>query len=73
MVCPHESGCSLFSQRALQPSLRIWRSYYCDCDFERCERYRLAAAGTDVPINLLPNGRLLELPLRNLGAVPTTP
>ena len=34
--------------------------FYCASGFERCERYKLASAGVDVPARLLPNGRLLE-------------
>jgi hypothetical protein len=63
MACPREKTCPLFEQRAIQASLSVWRSYYCDCDHVRCERFKLAASGAGVPDNLLPNGRLLDLPL----------
>lgn len=63
MGCPHERTCSLFQQRAIATSLPVWRAYYCDGGFDRCERYRLAEAGHEVSPSLLPNGRMLELPL----------
>jgi hypothetical protein len=70
MGCPHERECSLFEQRAIEASLRVWRSYYCDGNFDRCERFRLAEAGHEVSPSLLPNGRMLELPLPNLTGAP---
>jgi hypothetical protein len=38
----------------------VWQSFYCESGYERCERFKLAHSGLDVPSRLLPNGRLLE-------------
>ncbi len=42
--------------------LEVWKTNYCTADFERCERYRRAAEGRRVPVNLLPSGQLLRKP-----------
>jgi hypothetical protein len=44
----------------MREALGVWRSFYCDGVFVRCERYKLAATGTAVPDELLPNGRLID-------------
>ena len=47
----------------MREALRVWQSFYCDGMYGRCERFKLAEAGSDVPSRLLPNGRLQEEPL----------
>jgi hypothetical protein len=42
-------------------ALRVWQSFYCEGCYARCERFKLAASGSQVPERLLPNGRLLEV------------
>jgi hypothetical protein len=37
----------------------VWQSFYCEGCFERCERFKLARTGRQVPETLLPNGRLV--------------
>lgn len=44
----------------MREALRVWQSFYCDGMYHRCERFKLAEAGSDVPLRLLPNGRLQE-------------
>ncbi len=44
----------------MREALRVWQSFYCEGCFARCERYKLATAGVDVPEKLLPNGRLVD-------------
>jgi hypothetical protein len=44
----------------LSGTLATWKINYCNADYSRCERYRLAAEGRPVPINLMPNGALLR-------------
>lgn len=44
----------------MQAALRVWRSFYCDGMFTRCERYKLAEAGAPIPDRLLPNGRIQD-------------
>ncbi len=39
--------------------LRIWQDRYCEGEYEKCERYKRAAAKEVVPDNLLPNGKIL--------------
>ena len=66
MACARIAACPLFKQFSLKSSLRVWQSYYCEGDFTRCERFKLASASAPVPKNLLPNGKVLELPLERL-------
>lgn len=39
----------------------MWRSFYCEGTYDRCERYKLASSGAVIPDNLLPSGRLIEV------------
>ena len=67
--CPRvAAGCPLFRQFSMKSSLAVWQSYYCDGMYERCQRWQLVGKGQQVPLNLLPNGRLLEVPLDQLEA-----
>jgi hypothetical protein len=59
-ICPHVERCSLRQSIGMKAALGVWQSFYCESGFVRCERYKLAIAGVDVPARLLPNGRLLE-------------
>jgi hypothetical protein len=61
-ACPHIESCVLRRSIGMQAALRVWQSFYCDGAYARCERYKLAASGAEVPSRLLPNGRLLEGP-----------
>jgi len=49
-------------QFTFNPALRLWQQHYCDADFKRCARYQMALDGRPVPLNLLPNGKKVELP-----------
>ncbi|HUL58125.1 MAG TPA: hypothetical protein VLU43_02555 [Anaeromyxobacteraceae bacterium] len=66
-TCVRVSTCPLFQAFAMRSSLNVWRTSYCEGDFARCERLKLADSGQPVPPNLLPNGRLLELPADQVG------
>ena len=46
----------------MREALRVWQSFYCDGMYGRCERYKLAETGLEVPRRLLPNGRLQDEP-----------
>jgi hypothetical protein len=46
----------------MREALRVWQSFYCDGMYARCERFKLAESGTEVPLRLLPNGRLHDSP-----------
>ncbi len=63
MSCPHVATCPLFRLFSTKESLRVWRVHFCDGDFERCARLKLARAERSVPRNLLPNGKVLDLKL----------
>ena len=64
--CARVATCPLFKQFSMKSSLRVWQSYYCEGEFSRCVRWQLASTSKPVPQNLLPNGRLLEVPLERL-------
>jgi len=58
MPCPRRSSCQLANGISMREALGVWQSFYCDGTYARCERFKLAEAGSDVPVRLLPNGRL---------------
>ena len=64
--CARVGTCPLFKQFSMKSSLQVWKTYYCEGDFGRCERWRLVTESKPVPQNMLPNGRLLEVPLDRL-------
>lgn len=66
--CPRVPTCPLFARFKVKSSLAVWQSFFCEGTYDRCERYKLAAVGHAVAPNLLPNGRLLEVPLEQLEA-----
>lgn len=59
--CSHLGSCELFPKFALQGSLKVWQTYYCEGDYERCARFQLAKIGGHPAPNLLPNGKELDL------------
>jgi hypothetical protein len=61
-ACPNVERCALRQSIGMQAALRVWQSFYCDGAFARCERFKLASSGLEVPARLLPNGRLLDGP-----------
>ncbi|HSN15042.1 MAG TPA: hypothetical protein VLT61_10440 [Anaeromyxobacteraceae bacterium] len=65
-VCSRVETCPLFKQFQMKAALRVWQGYYCEGDFNRCERWKLVSAGKPVPMNLLPNGHTLDVPLDRL-------
>jgi hypothetical protein len=69
MACPLHLSCQLSNKIQMRSALRVWQSFYCDGIFSRCERYKLAEAGREVPVRLLPNGRLQEEPFEPEPAV----
>lgn len=63
MECSHITSCELFAQFALNPALKVWQIHYCDSDqHARCARYQMSLQGQPVPLNLLPNGKIIEAP-----------
>lgn len=61
MSCPHIKSCELFPLISGSDALKIWRSYYCDCNYEACKRYQSTMDGEKIPLSLLPNGKNLEI------------
>jgi hypothetical protein len=61
MACSHSGSCELYVQFAADPSIKLWKSHYCDSDFKRCARYQLSLQGKSVPLTLLPNGKSIEV------------
>ena len=59
-TCPFMQRCALRQAIGMKAALAVWQSFYCESQFARCERYKLASAGEEPPARLLPNGRLLE-------------
>lgn len=59
--CSHVSTCELFPKFGLRGSLKVWNTFYCQGQFERCERYQRALRGEPVSPCLLPNGKELNL------------
>jgi hypothetical protein len=66
-VCEHADSCELFALLSLQTTLSIWMENYCEADFAKCARYKLALERRPVPGPLLPNGRELRLGSRRGG------
>jgi len=66
--CPRITSCPLFEQFSMKSSLKVWQACYCEGDFDRCERWKLVSVGQTVPMNLLPNGRTIDVPLERLEA-----
>ena len=64
--CERIESCPLFKAFSLKSTLKVWQGCYCEQSFDRCERWRLVQAGKPVPGNLLPNGRMLDVPLDQL-------
>jgi hypothetical protein len=44
-----------------EATLGVWKSLYCESNFHACERLKLFHAKQIAPLNLLPNGRMLNL------------
>jgi hypothetical protein len=58
MPCPHYTTCQLANGISMREALGVWQSFYCEGMYARCERFKLVEAGREVPLRLLPNGRL---------------
>jgi len=54
----------MFAVFAKKATLAVWKSLYCESNFEACERLKLFHAGQIAPPTMLPNGRLLNVPLQ---------
>jgi len=61
MACSHIKSCELFVQFALNPALEIWKTNYCNSDYECCVRYKMSKIGQPIPLTLLPNGKKIDI------------
>lgn len=61
--CPYTAACPMFAAFQDKATLRVWQSMYCERAPARCERLKAFEAGAPCPDNLLPNGRLVDVPL----------
>lgn len=66
--CERVNGCPMFKQFRMKSTLAVWQARYCDGDFSQCERWKRVHAGQEVPAALLPNGKLLTVPVEQLEA-----
>jgi hypothetical protein len=57
--CPHIQGCEMYELFQLKGALRVWQENYCEDDFKRCARFKMACDGGRIPKALLPNGKML--------------
>lgn len=58
--CPHITDCPMFTLFRVSGTEEIWKVRYCLDEYEKCARHELNQQGQIVPIDLLPNGRLLR-------------
>lgn len=64
--CPRTANCPLFLAFTVKSSLKVWQGFFCQGKYETCARYSRATSGQPVPLQLLPNGRTLDVPLTQL-------
>jgi hypothetical protein len=60
-VCKRTSVCPLFTVPAMRLALPLWRGRYCDEEPDLCRRLHLLESGVVPPVNMLPNGRLMQV------------
>ena len=58
--CPHMKGCEMYSIFEFSETLSVWKTRYCTGNYERCVRHERSLRGQPVPVNMLPNGHILE-------------
>ncbi len=61
-ICPHTLSCQMYELFQLQGALNVWKMNYCRGDYGRCARYKMSEVGGSPPVNLMPNGKLLNRP-----------
>ena len=54
------NGCAMYSLFTYSGTLGAWKVRYCTADYLRCARYQRATVNQHVPVNLMPNGVLLQ-------------
>lgn len=58
--CPHMESCEMYDLFTYSGTLAVWKINYCTGDYETCARYKLSSMGQPVPVNLMPNGKVLN-------------
>ena len=59
--CPYLDECPIFRRIGTQGSRNDWIARYCKGEeSEACERFRAKRSGLPVPIDLLPDGSVIE-------------
>ena len=58
--CPHAPSCEMYGLFKHAGTLGVFKSRYCQGEYERCARYELARDGRNVPLRLMPNGQTLK-------------
>ncbi len=53
-------SCEMYQMFAFAGTVETWKIRYCKNDHQSCARWKLASQGVSVPLNLLPNGKLLQ-------------
>ena len=64
MACPNTDKCELYNQFLIRSIAEIWKIRFCDQGAERhekCERFKMSAAGRKPVANMLPNGEMLSI------------
>lgn len=59
--CERMTACPMFALFSQKATLGVWKTLYCESNFQRCERLKLFHEKQTPPPNLLPNGRMLNL------------
>lgn len=71
MACSHTSTCPLFPLISVNSALKVWKTFYCEGNFNNCARFNMSKTGQSVPANLLPNGKTLTA--KGMANESTTP
>lgn len=59
MACSHTTTCPLFPLISVNSALKVWKTFYCEGNYNNCARFNMSRGGKSVPANLLPNGKSL--------------
>lgn len=59
MGCPKMTNCPVFPMFKNIAALKVMQALYCEGDFGRCERFKIASTGVKPPLELLPDGSTL--------------
>lgn len=59
MACSHTTTCPLFPLISVNSALKVWKTFYCEGNYNNCARFNMSRTGKSVPANLLPNGKSL--------------